>query len=271
MGVLTGQYGKPQAWASRWLALAVLFSFVGASRQVRANDETRSETEAPAAPSANSYEIWAGGDATRRYASIWTGLTWAPFGNIQEQGWRVRGVTGAGRYSYDGWRIVGGLPQPAHFRAITLFGDALVGYQLQIGALTLKPFAGIAMVEHRVVPLDPVSRINGRTVGAKVALDTWWAIGPSLWLNVDGSWSQAHATTSGRARLGYRVAGDFSAGIEASTLSDVNQEMRRGGLFIRYAWEGGEVSLGGGVSGRSWDDAARRAEPYANVTLLGRF
>ena len=70
------------------------------------------------------------------------------------------------------------------------------------------------------------------------------------WLNVDGAWSQIHETTSVRGRLGYRLMGDLSAGVEASTLSDVNQEMRRAGLFVRYAWGRGEVSLGGGVSGR---------------------
>jgi hypothetical protein len=273
VGVLTGQSGKRKAWAKGWLALAAVLSLVSAQQPASANDDARTDDEAvaPAVPGGNSYEIWAGGDATRRYASIWTGLTWAPFGSIQESGWRLRGVTGGGRYAYDGWRIVGGLPTPAHFKAVTLFGDALVGYQLQIGSLTVKPFAGISMVDHRSLPFDSVSRINGRTLGAKLALDTWWAVGPSLWLSVDGSWSQIHETTSVRGRVGYRLIGDFSAGVEASTLSDVNQEMRRAGLFVRYTWERGEVSLGGGVSGRSWDDAARRAEPYANVTLLGRF
>jgi Cellulose biosynthesis protein BcsS len=74
-----------------------------------------------------------------------------------------------------------------------------------------------------------------------------------------------------RARLGYRLFEDFSAGVEASTLSDINQEMRRAGLFVRYAWEKGEISVGGGVAGRSWEDTARQAQPYAGVTVLGRF
>ena len=175
----TRQSGNQEASANRWLALAVVLSFAIPPQQAQANDAARAENETPEAiaPAArgNTYEIWAGADATRRYASIWTGLTWSPFGSIQDSGWRLRGVTGGGRYSYDGWRIVGGLPQPAHFKALTLFGDALVGYHLQIGSLTLKPFAGISMVEHRALPFDPVSRINGRTVGAKLALDTWWA------------------------------------------------------------------------------------------------
>ena len=275
MGVSIGQYGKPRSGGKCWFALtlSLALAFAGHHWQALADDAVQpdGETTAPASPSGNTYEIWAGADATRRTASIWSGLTWSPLGGIQETGWRLRGVAGGGRYAYDGWRIVGGLPQPAHFRAVTLFGDALVGYHLQIGTLTLKPFAGISMVEHRALPFDPVSRINGRTFGVKVALETWWNVGSSLWLNVDGSWSQVHETTSVRARLGYKVIGDFSAGVEATTLTDLNQEVQRAGLFIRYAWERGEVSLGGGVSGRSWDDAARRAEPYANVTVLGRF
>ena len=285
VGVLSGQNSKPKAWAKCRFALALALALAmslpvslalalaGHDRHALADDAAQpdGETIAPATPSGNTYEIWAGGDATRRTASIWSGLTWSPLGGIQEAGWRLRGVAGGGRYTYDGWRIVGGLPRPAHFRAVTLFGDALVGYHLQIGSLTLKPFAGLSMVEHRSLPFDPVSRINGRTVGAKVALETWWNIGSSAWLNVDGSWSQVHATTTVRARLGYRLFGDVSAGPEATALTDTNQEMRRAGLFIRYAWDGGEVSLSGGVSGHSWDDAARQAQPYANVSVLGRF
>ena len=154
---------------------------------------------------------------------------------------------------------------------MTVFADAMAGYHLQLGSLTLKPFAGISMVEHWSTPVDPVSRINGRSIGAKVSLDTWWRINSTAWLNVDGAWSQVQETASLRARLGYRLFEDFSVGIEAAALSDVSQEMRRAGLFLRYAWEKGEVSVGGGVSGRSWDDAARHAQPYVGITLLGRF
>lgn len=229
------------------------------------------KAEKRAGPDRRAYEIWAGGDGTHRYASIWTGLTWAPLGAIDQDGIRLRAVTGAGRYTYEGWRLVGGLPAPARFTGISMFADALVGYHLQWGALTLKPFAGVAMAEHWTLPSDPISRINGRSVGAKLVLESWLRMGPALWANVDASWSQVHETVNVRARLGYRLLDDFSVGAEASALSDVDQDLRRAGLFVRYAWSWGEMSIGGGVTGTSWDDAARSARPYAAATLLGKF
>ena len=163
------------------------------------------------------------------------------------------------------------MPTRARFHGITGWGDALAGYHLQLGTLTLKPFAGISMVQHVVAPIDPVSQTVGRTVGIKLALDSWLRLGPAAWLNVDGGWTAVHATAQVKGRLGYRVWRDLSVGVEASALSDVNQEMRRAGLFVRYAWERGEVSIGGGVLGRDWQATARSVQPYAGATYLSRF
>jgi Cellulose biosynthesis protein BcsS len=276
VGVSRASPGRTWARTRWWLALVVLaWACDGGQHDSIADDRVVAEDDTPAPPGPSSKETWAGIDATRNQVSIWSGLTFAPFGAIQEPGWRLRTVTGAGRYAYDGWMLVKGLPTPARFHGTTLFIDALVGYHLQIGALTLKPFAGAAMVQHVVTPVDPVSQILGRTVGVKLALDSWLRLGEAAWLNVDGSWTAVHATTSLKARLGYRVWQDLSLGIEASSLSDVNQETRRAGLFLRYAWDNGEVSVGGGVTGldwkRSWDDSLRTMQPYAGATYLGRF
>lgn len=217
-------------------------------------------------------DSWTGADGTLRHASIWSGLTWAPLGTLTEDGWRLRTVTGAGRYGYDGWRLAKGIPVPAHFQGTTTFLDGFVGYQFQFGTVTLKPFVGVTLVQHAVVPVDPVSALSGRVIGVKLALDTWTRLGDAGWVNVDGSWTPVHQTTSVKARMGVRIWRDLSLGAEASTLSDVNQEMRRGGAFVRYAWDGGEFSIGGGVSARDWFAmGGTTAQPYAGATLLGRF
>ena len=229
--------------------------------------------EAPSAtrPTASSLESWAGADITRHYGSIWSGLTWAPLGSLTEDGWRLRTVTGAGRYAYDGWMLASGIPVPARFRGQNAFLDGLIGYHLQLGGLTLKPFAGVGMVQHAVAPLDPVTELTGRAIGVKVALDSWLRLGPAAWLNVDGSWFAVHNTAAIKMRLGTRIWEDLSIGVEASALSDVNQEMRRAGLFLRFAWEAGEVSIGGGLTGNAWAETARTAQPYAGISALGQF
>lgn len=278
VGVLTGKHGGSRAARTRACVPCVLANMLLAATLLGAPvaladvggavDPAGIDTPAL---DARTYEAWIGAEGTRRYASIWTGLTWAPFGDVRIPGLRLRAVTGGGRYSYDGWRIVNGLPAPSGFKGLTAFADALVGYHVQIGALTLKPFAGIAVSEHWITPLDPVSRIAGRSIGAKIALETWLNVGTSAWLNVDGSWSQVSETTSLRARAGYRLFDDVSVGFEASALSDITQEWRRTGVFLRYAWDRGEISVNAGFGGRTWEDTTRSAQPYAGITALGRF
>ncbi len=45
----------------------------------------------------------------------------------------------------------------------------------------------------------------------------------------------------------------------------------RGGLFVRYDWKGGEVSLAGGVSGRFFENASDMTDPYATLNWLMQY
>ena len=56
----------------------------------------------------------------------------------------------------------------------------------------------------------------------------------------------------------------------ASTPTDLGEDARAG-LFARYAWDGGEVSLASGFSGRFLDDAQSLQDPYATVNWLTQF
>jgi Cellulose biosynthesis protein BcsS len=250
-------------------ALSVPATQAGADEEWHTTAEIAAPPSAPPEPSAR--ETWIGADTTRQTAAIWSGVTWAPFGAIQEQGWRVRTVSGAGRYTYDGWTLVRGGPTPAHFKGLTNFSDIFVGYHVQVGALTLKPFAGLATAQHAVTPRDPVSPLIGRTIGVKLALDTWLSLGAQAWLNIDGSWTDVHETAAIKGRLGYRVWRDLSFGVEGQAVSDVNQESRRAGVFLRFSGAYGEVSIGGGVAGHSWLEMPRSRDPYASATVMGRF
>ena len=197
MKALTAKIGGSRPRGGAVVALHLACSIVAGAGPIpsavaadAAATEVTAEADAPApaVPRIARLESWTGADATRHAIGIWSGLTWAPFGGIQEDGWRLRVVSGAGRYTYDGWRIVGGIPAPAHFLGATTFLDAMAGYHLQLGTLTLKPFAGVSIAQHGVTPFDPVSQLIGRTVGVKLALDTWLQLGEAAYLNVDGAW-----------------------------------------------------------------------------------
>ena len=212
-------------------------------------------------------EVWAGADATSHVWLIYSGATVAPQANIFEDGLRLRVAGGSGGYSYTGERrgeLVG-------FTAETSFAEALVGYLKRFGPLTAKAFVGIAAIEHRVTPLDPENPVQGQELGPKLVTELWLNMGNSAWSSLDVSWTSAHQTAAARSRTGYRIFGDVSLGFEGGLNANDLGEDARAGLFARYAWNGGEFSLAGGVSGRFLEEAELLRDPYVTVNLLTQF
>jgi len=82
----------------------------------------------------------------------------------------------------------------------------------------------------------------------------------SAWSSLDATWTSAHETYAGRFRSGRRLFDDVSVGLDA-----------RGGMFVRYAWHGGEISLAGGVAGRFFEDANNMHDPYATLYWLMQY
>jgi hypothetical protein len=72
-------------------------------------------------------------------------------------------------------------------------------------------------------------------------------------------------------RTGYRIYGNASIGLEGGINANDLGEDARGGLFARYAWQGGEISMSGGYSGRFLDEADALRDPYATINWLTQF
>jgi hypothetical protein len=224
------------------------------------------------------FELWSGAQAYDHVWSLYSGITAAPFGGIQEDGMRVRAVGGYGAYSYSGPRAAGLTSQIIKFHGTAPFADLLVGYQMQLGPLTVKAFGGLMAAENRLQPDDPETTIRGPGMGAKVALETWWTMSEQAWSSLDLSWGSLHESYSARARLGWRFLPDLSAGLEAGAAGNVECDIARVGAFLRYEWASGEVSVSGGISNdKLLDDAVARASlahanvPYATFAWLTRF
>lgn len=147
------------------------------------------------------------------------------------------------------------------------FADLLVGYQMAFGHLTLKAFAGATFDGHALEPFDASNPVNGAATGAKVVLESWLNLAPSLWLQADGAFATAHAGYMTRARLGWRAMRDISIGVEGGAFGNEASQNGRGGAFVRYEWLTGEMSLSGGISG----DIAAPQNPYATFVYLTRF
>lgn len=217
----------------------------------------------PAPFLSNKAEFWSGAEATRHAWSSYAGVTWSPLGKLAEDGVRLRVGGGYAQYGY---------PIQVGRQSISIYGtaafaDLLMGYQMGVGALTLKAFAGASFDGHVLEPFDEGNKVNGSATGAKAALEGWLNITSTTWAQLDASYSTAHSVYSSRVRLGYRVTHGISAGLEGGAFGNEVSKGGRGGGFVRYEWLGGEVSLSGGVSG----DIAAPRNPYGTVVYLTRF
>ncbi len=210
-----------------------------------------------------SIEIWAGADGTSHAWSLYSGLTYAPFGPLANDGWRVRMVGGYGEYRYQG----GAQVQNATVDGSVTFADLLVGYQTRYAATTIKAFAGINADLQHLDPDDPDNAVNGDEIGWKAAVEGWVDVNPTTWAALDLSFASAHESFSSRLRLGYRIWPELSLGIEAGAFGNAESESGRGGAFVRYEWAGGEISVSAGVSG----DIASPTNPYGALVWLTRY
>jgi hypothetical protein len=232
----------------------------------------------PEKPGPQHLEIWSGGEGFDGVWSAYGGASWAPFGSVREDGFRVRVVLGTG--GYQGGDVA--------------FGDLLVGYHKQIGPLTLKLFGGVVIAEH--LPTQSTSMLTGTALGPKAVVETWWTITDRVWTSVDLSIALPHMHLSGgdgddadridytgRMRFGWRplpkLWPELSVGLEggaggplAPALQTTLQGSKaRAGGFLRYEWASGEVSISGGLLSDGHEQNESHAQPYGTVSVLTRF
>jgi hypothetical protein len=244
-------------------------------------------------------EVWAGGDATAHGWLIYSGMTVAPTSAIHDQGLRFRLASGYGGYDYSGFRrLRGKTAELKAFEARTGFAEILLGYLWRLDPLIVKVFGGASAIDHQITPYDNENLAYGLDWGAKGVVELWLNMGESMWGSADLTWSGAHDTRSARARLGYRLRPNLSIGVEGRFNIDEqgdcdigwdeaegcklqyrpeNEETTiidysRAGAFVRYEWQGGEISastgIAAGILGRDTEDDAN---PYFTVNWISQF
>jgi hypothetical protein len=216
-------------------------------------------------------EAWAGGDATPHIWLLYSGDVWSP-------GLKLRAAGGYGQYRYAGKR--GKEDSLTSFHGQIRFAEAMAGYLWRFGPLTAKAFAGLAAIEHAILPLDPLAS-NGLKFGPKGALEVGLNLSDKAWTSLDLTYTTAHATYAARTRLGYRLLPTVSLGPEAALngsagrtvrnqptdmLDPAHRDIRFGG-FVRYEWFGGEISAAGGLS----TDLENRRDPYVTLNAIYQF
>ena len=201
-----------------------------------------------------SREVWLGTDAGPHNWLVYSGATYAPWGDIHADGFRLRATTGYGHYDYH-W------DSKTKVDVDKTYADVLIGYQARFGELTAKAFVGWAMLSDLDVPSATVRKAKF-TTGFKTALELWLNLGSQGWTSLDVAYADTRETWSVRSRVGYRVLPTVSLGLEDivnhSSLTGQVQINRssdrlignaRVGAFARYEWFGGEISASGGLTG----------------------
>jgi hypothetical protein len=233
----------------------------------------------PSTTAAPWRETSAGVTASPKSWAAYSSATIAPFGSLDTDGARIRLGSGYGQYRYDtlpaangDCRYGYGDGRTATITGRVTFADILAGYQLSYGGATIKAFAGLAMDQQDLAPIDICNRASGRQGGFKGVIESWTNLTPSIWVAADASWAQAHETYALRLRLGYRLHADLSIGLEEAAVGNVAGDETRSGLFARYDWAGGEVSLAGGVSGEHFDyREMSKDQAWAAANVMLRF
>jgi hypothetical protein len=236
----------------RWLAIAALI----------VHGPARADDLDPKA------DLWTGATVTDDMWIIYTGSTWAPSGRLHGDGFLLRIASGFGRYEYSGERA----GQTQSFVGLVGFADAMAGYQVKWGHLTAKGFVGLAAIEHRITPLDPLAS-PGLELGPKLQTELWYDAGADYWLSLNAAYTTAHQSGALRIRGGFRLTEDISLGPELEVVDsavrtvDLQSAYARGGAFATYTWGATEISAAAGLAG----DIDGSTSPYVTLGLYTKF
>jgi Cellulose biosynthesis protein BcsS len=227
------------------------------------------------------YEVWAGADAAEDVWLLYSGATLAPFGDIHQDGLRLRFAGGYGQYRYQSFDVQSRTLSP--FDADVSFADALIGYLWRLDPLILKLFVGASFSDHQIQPFDYNNKVQGPEFGVKAVAELWFNLGETGYASLDVAWSEAHETRSARARLGYRLNPVLSFGPEIGLNIDRQGDYKiyqedlyyraepidygRLGLFARYEWYGGELGVSAGLLG----DFREETTAYGTINWISQF
>lgn len=247
----------------------VAIAMVSAARSDLLDDETTSWHDKTSVDVEPSLESWVGVEGYRRVASLYSGITWSPFGNLRQDGLRLRLVSGVSTYRYAGWRFDPALAANTlqQFSGSGRFLDLMAGWQYSHQNTTLKAFFGYEQQSHMIAPFDPDTAIQGSAGGIKGTLEIWQNWTPLLWTSLDVSAARAHSSYDVKLRTGWRTDANWSLGPELSLVGNSEATLQRAGIFGRYENLQHEFTISTGVSAARGDAISG----YGAAQYLRRF
>ena len=229
-------------------------------------------------PSTSHFEFWAGAQAFKHAWSLYSGTTVAPFTSIQQDGLRLRMVGGYGAYMLCrpacGRRRLADREFQGHGGVYRRSGRIPQAARAPDGEGLCRPHGGAVPTCSPTIPRRPfVGRASAARSRSRPGGTLATAPGPRSMSR--GARSMTAMRRGGGSagvscrpcRLGSRRAVPATGSATSSASAG----------FLRYEWEGGELSASGGLSNdKLWQgvgrpDVTQSSAPFATLSWLARF
>ncbi len=212
-------------------------------------------------------DFFGGIDAADATKFVWMGSTYAPFGTLGEDGWRLRIVGGAGKYSYNTSAAPAGIND-----AFAFSGEALAGYRKTFANLFGRTvyagiFAGLHYEDQILVYDDPENPARGSEAGFKASLELYSRVWQRYIVTAFGSVSTVHEKYYAKTALHYELNETWSFGGEFATMGDARYSEHRAGLSGTLTWQKKIFTLSAGLL----ENSGRGDGTYITLSVYSPF
>jgi hypothetical protein len=235
---------RESAWAALAWTLVLLLCVCRAP--ALAGDASIRTDFSPIDPLRNRIFFFSGLDVARDSAFGWAGLAAAPFGSLDEDGFRLRILGGGGRYRYRTTATFSGLND-----VNVAGGELLAGFRRSFANAAIAIYAGTHVEEQRLAEPDAGNAAAGTAFGIKAVIETYARLDPVWLMNASASASTVHRAYHARVALARELAPVFAIGIEGAVYGDVRYVEPRAGIFASTTYGSSVLALAGGVLSNS--------------------
>jgi len=212
-------------------------------------------------------DFFGGIDAAKATTFVWMGATYAPFGTLGDDGWRVRAIGGAGKYSYNTSVAPLGINDAFAFSGELLGGyrksfSGVLGQTIYVGA-----FAGLHYEDQILVYDDPGNPARGSDAGFKASLELYSRIQEHYIVTAFGSFSTVHEKYYAKTSLLYELNETWALGGEIALMGDARYKEHRAGLACSLTWQKKIFTLSAGVL----ENSGRGEGTYLTLSVYSPF
>lgn len=212
-------------------------------------------------------DFFGGVDIADAVSFAWAGATYAPLGTLAEDGWRVRFMGGAGRYTYRTSIVPGGINDANVYAAEVLGGyrktfDNIFGQKAYVGV-----FAGAAYEDQMLLYADPFNPAQGSEAGVKATAEIYSRISQNYILTAFATASSVHNKYYAKSTLLYELNETWALGGEVATMGDARYTEHRAGLAGSLTWRRKIFVLSAGAL----DNSGRGTGAYATLSIYSPF